>query len=410
MNPDPERSGIAGNPSGGGEPASECAPVQLWYNYPYALSSASHLDDKREFCNLADMAHVMRVRGEIVFPNNIKGLRARKRLTQAQLGRLMDPPLSESTISKIESGERRLTNLQLAKLASILDCRAEEIPVVTGRDPPAAVRNWETAQQDAVRRSIESGAAATGYVLAQLRKRSGKTMQQVATAIGMTLSVYHRVEMASRVIQQDEIAAVAKFYGLTSETLIALFERRAQENRKQLEEGVPPERLLPRTPRALLKEDRQWGQLGALERYAIRRSIRHVRSPSAIPALPICGDIRIRNDGTRAFIIARETAVDQLPVDELLPADEGSFLVRNFSTRLGFLMRPGSLACVDPKVPVAIGDLAFLVRHDGTADAALVTGDGLTPLRLKMYNPEEEIPIDDAGIAEVLRIGMLILP
>ena len=356
------------------------------------------------------MANLTRVRGEIVFPNNIRGLRALKRLTQAQLGRLMDPPLSESTISKIESGERRLTNLQLAKLASILDCQADEIPVVTGRDPPAAVRNWETVQQDAVRRSVESGAAATGYVLAQLRKRYGKTMQQVANAIGMALSVYHRVEMASRVIQADEIEAVARFYGLTEEALIALFERRAGENLQQLEKGVPPEQLLPRTPRALLKDDSKWGRLGALERYAIRRSIRRVRSPGASVTLPVYGTVRIGNDGTRAFAIARETMVGQLPLYELLPAEEGSFLVRNFSTRLGFLMRPGALAGVDPKAPVAIGDLAFLVRRDGTADAALVTGDGMAPLRLKMYNPEEEIPVDDERIAEVLRIGMLILP
>jgi len=356
------------------------------------------------------MAHVMRVRGEIVFPNNIRGLRARKRLTQAQLGRLMDPPLSESTISKIESGERRLTNLQLAKLASILDCRAEEIPVVTGRDPPAAVRNWETAQQDAVRRSIESGAAATGYVLAQLRKRYGKTMQQVASAIGMTLSVYHRVEMASRVIQQDEIAAVAELYGMTRETLIALFERRAQENRKQLEEGVPPERLLPRTPRALLKEDRQWGRLGALERYAIRRSIRRTPAAPETPALPVYGKISIGKDGVRTFTLAPDATAGPLPIGELLPVEEGSFIVRNFSTRLGFMLRPGSLACVDPKIPVAAGDLAFFVRRDGTADAALVIGDGMTPLRLKMYNPEEETAIDDGRIAEVLRIGMLIFP
>jgi transcriptional regulator with XRE-family HTH domain len=356
------------------------------------------------------MANLTRVRSEIIFPNNIKILRTQKQLTQAQLGRLMEPPLSESTISKIESGERRLTNLQLAKLAAILDCHADEIPVVTGRDPPAAVRDWETVQQDAVKRSIESGAAATAYVLAQLRKRSGKTMQQVATAIGMTLSVYHRVEMASRILQRDEIDAVAKFYGLTSEALIALFERRTRENRQQLEEGVAPEQLLPRTPRALLKEDRQWGRLGALERYALRRSIRHARSPGAIPTLPVCGNMMIRNDGTRAFTIARDREIDRLPIDELLPADAESFLVRNFSTRLGFLLRPGALAWVDPKVPVAIGDLAFLIRHDGTADAALVTGDGLTSPRLRMYNPEEEIAIDDAGIAEVLRIGMLILP
>jgi hypothetical protein len=38
-----------------------------------------------------------------------------------------------------------------------------------------------------------------------------------------------------------------------------------------------------------------------------------------------------------------------------------------------------------------------------------VIGDGIGPLKLKMYNPEEEIPIDDQSIAAVLRIRMLIL-
>ena len=54
----------------------------------------------------------MRVKGEIVFPNNLKELRRRRQLTQAQLGRLMDPPVGESTISKMESGERRLTSVR----------------------------------------------------------------------------------------------------------------------------------------------------------------------------------------------------------------------------------------------------------------------------------------------------------
>jgi len=112
----------------------------------------------------------MRVKGEIVFPNNLRELRRRKRLTQLRLGRLMDPPLDESTISKMESGERRLTNLQLSNLAAILGCRPEEIPVVPNRDPAPGVARWQKTQQEAIRHSIESGAAATGYVLAQLRR------------------------------------------------------------------------------------------------------------------------------------------------------------------------------------------------------------------------------------------------
>lgn len=360
------------------------------------------------------MRHSDRVQGEIVFPNNIKELRTRQHLTQAQLGRLMDPPLSESTISKMESGERRLTNLQLASLAAVLDCRADEIPVVARGASASAMlasgaRRWAQAQEDVVRRSIESGAAATGYVLAQLRKKHGKTMQQVADAIGMTLSVYHRLEMASRLIQRDEIEAVAALYGLTVDRLIALFERRTEENRRELERGTPPERLLPRTPRSLLKDDKNWGTLGAIERYAMRRSIRLVTPPAAAPSLPVHGAVVTDRKGHARFVIDRQAAVGEIALNELVQPGEGAFLVKNFSQRLSFLLRPGTLACVDPGVPVGVGDLAFLMRRDGSADAALVVGDGVGPLKFKMYNPEEELSIDDPSISGILRISVLIL-
>jgi transcriptional regulator with XRE-family HTH domain len=353
----------------------------------------------------------MRVRGEIVFPNNLRELRLKKHLTQAQLGRMMDPPVVESTISKMENGERRLSNLQIANLASILACRPEEIPVVTGRDKASEVRRWQSAQEEVIRQSVESGAAAIGYALAQLRKKHGKTMQQVASAIGMTISVYHRIEMASRMIQADEIEALAKFYGMSATKLIGMFERRTRENQQQLQKGVAPEQLLPRTPRSLLKDDMKWGRLGALERYAMRRSIRYVGTPNKNPALPVYGKMETqKKDGGRRFVIDRDIMIDQIPLSDLIHPNDECFLVRNYSNRLGFLMRPGALAYVNPETPVAMGDVSFLLRRDGTADAAVVIGDGIGPLMLKMYNPEEEIPIDDPAIAAVFRVGMVIFP
>src|SRR5579864_2354952 len=253
----------------------------------------------------------MRARAEIVFPNNIRDMRLRRGMTQAQVGRMMEPPIGESAVSKIESGERRLTNLQLASLAAILDCPPEEIPVVTGRDSIDGVRRWQQAQQEVVGSSIASGAAAAGYVLAQLRKKHGKTMQQVASAIGMTLSVYHRMEMASRMIQAEEIEKVAKLYGMTAADMMALIERRTADNLRQLKEGVPVEQLLPRVPRSLLKEDAKWGRLGALERYALRRSIRYAATPSEPASLPVCGRMKTDNTGGRRFSIDRDAAVDQ---------------------------------------------------------------------------------------------------
>lgn len=352
----------------------------------------------------------MRARPEILFPNNLRDFRLKRQLTQAQLGRMMEPPIGESTISKIESGERRLTNLQLEELAHILKCRPEDIPVVTGRDSSAGVQRWRQAQQEVVGDAIASGAAATGYVLAQLRKKHGKTMQQVADAIGMTLSVYHRVEMASRVISRGEIDALAAFYEITSDALIGLFERRTQENKQQLQAGVPPEQLLPRVPRSLLKEDAKWGRLGALERYAIRRSIRFVAIPEQNRSVPVYGRMAATKDGGQRFVIDRGAMVDQVPLAGLLQVGEEGFLIRNFSQRLGVLLRPGALAYVDPVTPAAMGDIVFAVRRDGGADAAVVIGDGIGPLMLKMYNPEEQIPLSDPSIASILRITMLMMP
>ncbi|HTZ36581.1 MAG TPA: hypothetical protein VMB84_11185, partial [Stellaceae bacterium] len=169
--------------------------------------------------------------------------------------------------------------------------------------------------------------------------------------------------------------------------------------------------LLPRVPRSLLKEDAKWGRLGALERYALRRSIRYAPMPVAEPAaLPVCGRMAPGGDGAHRFAIDREAPSEELALGDILRPSASGFLVRNFSQRLGVLLRPGALAYVDPQVPAGIGDIVFLVRQDGTADAAVVIGDGIGPLMLKMYNPEEQLPISDKGIAAVLRVGLLVLP
>jgi hypothetical protein len=103
-------------------------------------------------------------------------------------------------------------------------------------------------------------------------------------------------------------------------------------------------------------------------------------------ALPICGRVEASNDGSHC-VIDRDVMVDQIPLAELLIPGKERFLVRNFSQRLGFLLRPGALAYVDTQLPMAIGGIAFFIRRDGTADAAVVIGDGMGPLLLKMYNP-----------------------
>ena len=165
-------------------------------------------------------------------------------------------------------------------------------------------------------------------MLAQLRKKHGKTMQQVANAIGMTLSVYHRMEMASRMIQggrdrggrrilRDDRAA----------ELIALFERRTADNLRQLKNGVPAEQLVAAGAPLAVEEDAKWGRLGALERYAMRRSIRYVGAPpEARPRCRFCGEMKSRaRTAVHHFTIDLDAAVEQIPLRDLLRPSEKGF-------------------------------------------------------------------------------------
>ena len=49
------------------------------------------------------------------------------------------------------------------------------------------------------------------------------------------------------------------------------------------------------------------------------------------------------------------------------------------------------------------------MRRDGSAEAAVVVGDGLGPLKSRMYNPDDEIAIGDRQLAAIFRICAVIL-
>lgn len=343
------------------------------------------------------------VRGEVVFPNNIERLRKAKGLTQSDLGRMLTPPMGVSTISKVESGARRLTNLQIEDIARALGVQAAEIPVVKGRDAAAEIREWGRVQRDTVRWSVESGAAAIAYVLAALRTKHRKTLTDVAQAIGKTISVYHRIEMATRLATAEELKAIADFYKMSERALHKLIEERIAKHQEELKKGVAPEDLLPRRPRALLWDNERFAGVGVLEREALRRSLRVV-TPRTIETLPVYGEMT----GTPSpeFVFDRTAVIGNVPIPDFCGNGEGWFAARAYSNRVGIALRPGSLVYVNTRRMPSVGDLVLFVRAEGKrADCAVVVGDGFKEMRLRMYNPDEEIAIDDPAVTEIYRIA-----
>ena len=347
------------------------------------------------------------VRGEVVFPNNIERLRKAKGLTQSELGHMLTPAMGVSTISKVESGARRLTNLQIEDIARALGVRADEIPVVKGRDAPADIREWGRVQRDTVRWSVESGAASIAYVLAALRTKHRKTLTDVAHAIGKTISVYHRIEMATRLATAEELKAIADFYKMSERALHKMIEERIAKHQQDLKKGVAPEDLLPRRPRALLWDNERFAGVGVLEREALRRSLRVV-TPRTIETLPVYGEVT--GTASPEFVLDRTAPVGSVPIPDFCGGGDGWFGIRAHSNRVGIALRPGSLVYVNTRRVPTVGDLVIFVRKDKRADCAVVVGDGFKDTRLRMYNPEEEIAIDDPSVAEVFRISAAVYP
>lgn len=347
---------------------------------------------------------------EVVFPNNIERLRKARGMTQAELGRLLTPPMGISTISKIESGVRRLSNLQIEALAEALAVPAEDIPLVQGRDATGDVQKWGGAQRDAVRWSVDSGAAAIAYVLAALRTKHGHTQAEVGQAIGKTISVYHRIEMGSRLPTAEELKAIAALYKLEPAALNALIEEQLKKQREQLANGAAPEDLLPRRPRALLWDDQPFAGAGILERAALRRSVRVVSPPAPVApsTLPVYG--AMAGADKPAFILDRAQEVGRVPVPDFAGSGEDWFAARVFSHRVGIALRPNSLVFVNRRAMPTIGDLVLFVRRDQRADCAVLVSEDLRDLRLRLYNPDEEIALGDPAIAEVHRIAAIVFP
>lgn len=346
--------------------------------------------------------------GEVVFPNNIEKLRKAKELTQSELGRMLSPPMGISTISKVESGARRLSNLQIEDIARALGVRSEEIPLVKGRDAADDISKWGRVQRDAVHWSVESGAAAIAYVLAVLRVKHRKTLTEVAEAIGKTISVYHRIEMATRLATAEELKAIAQLYKMPEGALYKLIEERIAKHRQEIKKGVAPEDLLPRRPRALLWDKERFTGIGVLEREALRRSLRVVSQRPA-QSLPVYGQMMSKNGPE--FVFDRSTAVGSVPVPDFCGDGKGWFAARVYSNRVGIALRPGSLVYVNTNLVPSVGDTVLFVRRKGNrADCAVVIGDGLKETQLRMYNPDEEIAIDDPKIADVFRIAAVVFP
>ncbi len=151
---------------------------------------------------------------EIIFPNNIRTIRLKAGMKMTELARRSN--LSLSAVSKIEKGVRRLNQKQLLNICNILGCKLSDIFIKESDD---VANQWQNEIKRRMNDNEDNGLKIFGSGLRKIRQQTGKTIAQAAKDAGMTLSVYHKIEVGQREIYENEIEPLATSFAMKAEGL-----------------------------------------------------------------------------------------------------------------------------------------------------------------------------------------------
>jgi transcriptional regulator with XRE-family HTH domain len=149
---------------------------------------------------------------EIVFPNQLRMLRRVRGCRMIELAELLG--LTISALSKIEKGYRRLNEEQLQKVAKFLDCPYEALFVSSSTSQPEVVKAWQDEQKKRRKNNVGGGLRVLGAGLRYIRGQKKMSLSAVSKGAKLTLSVYHRIEMGQREVDEKTFENIAHALGM----------------------------------------------------------------------------------------------------------------------------------------------------------------------------------------------------
>ena len=317
---------------------------------------------------------------EIIFPNNIRNIRAAKGMKMTELAKRAG--LSLSAVSKIEKGVRRLNEKQLLNVCKLLGCKLSDIFIHESDD---VAGQWKNEIKRRLTDNEGSGLKLFGSGLRKIRQRAEKTIAQAAKSSNMTLSVYHKIEVGQREVYENEIDTLAKTFGYTSEQLFAEIANlyKSGELTKQINKVKERVKsvLEPRNPSS--EFDTHGGLYGAQLYDNARKKL-----------VPVFGT----PEGKAIKLQKSDETMIVAPSD--LEGINGIYAVVPNSKRLGGFIPESSHIFVDINAKVSAGDLAVCIDSDfskmsdsdsATAQIVIVKKDSHGSLYGHVSNPDEKI-------------------
>ncbi len=317
---------------------------------------------------------------EIIFPNNIRNIRLAAGMKMTELARQAN--LSLSAVSKIEKGVRRLNQKQLLNICNILGCKLSDIFIKESDD---VADKWQSEIKRRLHDNEDSGLKVFGSGLRKIRQKTGKTIAQAAKDAGMTLSVYHKIEVGQREVYQNEIEPLAKSFAHNVESLfdeIANLYKSGELNKQisKVKERVKSV-LIPGNP--LSGIDMHGSLYGAKLYDSARKKLVPVFGTPSGKAIAF-------KKSDKTMIVAPMT----------LEARPGIYAVMPNTKRVAGYIPEKSYVFADTNAPVSVGDLAICIDADfasldseanATAQIVSVRADAKGKIYGQVSGPDEKI-------------------
>lgn len=318
---------------------------------------------------------------EIIFPNNIRNIRLAAGMKMTELARRSN--LSLSAVSKIEKGVRRLNQKQLLNICNILGCKLSDIFV---KDTDEVASQWQQEINRRMNDNEDNGLKIFGSGVRKIRQQSGKTIAQAAKDAGMTLSVYHKIEVGQREIYKNEIEPLARSF---AHTVDSMFDKIAQlyksgELTKQMN------KVKDRVKSVLVASDSEneiddaHGLLYGAKLYDNAR-----KKLTPLFGTPDGKSIKFHKSDNK-----------MIPAPASLEGRRSVYAIIPNSKRLGGFIPEKSYVFADSKLTPAIGDLAVFIDEEFkdlkpdtnvSAQIAVVHRDSKGKIYGQMVSPDERI-------------------
>ncbi len=312
---------------------------------------------------------------EIVFPNQLRMLRRVRGRRMIELADLLG--LTISALSKIEKGYRRLNEEQLQKVAKFLDCPYESLFVAEGASQPEVIKAWRDEQKSRRQQNVGGGLRTLGAGLRYVRGQKKMSLMAIAKGAKLTLSVYHRIEMGQREVDEKTFENIARALGMSNEDL--------QLKIYELDNAGALDELKNNTAKKGVGLFKGGYNDLPMSRLMIRSGDAHEVTVPITASLQSDGQIISHADAPIGSVLCPST----------LAGDPDLYAVRLSGGESSAFLPPSSVLVVSPTMPVRTTDWVIFNQDEKNGFARVLSiSDQVADIQSFFEQKEQRMPLD----------------